>query len=84
METEVKKSLYDRSQAANDVRVFTEKLSFADYADNRLVKAAAERKFEIMDEALNRLYESSPETAETVRNYKKIISFRNILEQIQN
>lgn len=79
MEIEDKKSLFDIAWAANDVRTFTAKLSFADYTQNRLVKAAVERKFEIMDEALNRLYKTSPETVQTIRDYKKIISFRNIL-----
>jgi uncharacterized protein with HEPN domain len=79
METEEKKFLYDIAQAAKDVRAFTENLSFADYTPNRLVKAAVERKFEIMGEALNRLHKISPETAESVRNHKKIIAFRNVL-----
>ena len=79
MEIEDKKFLYDIAQAAKDIRAFTDTLSLEDYANNRLVKAAVERKFEIMGEALNRLYKTSPETAESVRNYKKIISFRNIL-----
>lgn len=32
-----------------------------------------------MGEALNRLHKHAPETAEVVRNYKKIIAFRNVL-----
>lgn len=79
METEVKKFLFDISQAARDVQNFTKNLDFTDYTSNRLIKAAVERKFEIMGEALNRLRKTSPGSAEAVRNYQKIIAFRNIL-----
>lgn len=79
METDDKKFFYDIAQAANDVRSFTANLSFVDYEKNRLIKAAVERKFEIIGEALNRLYKIAPEKAESIRNHKKIISFRNIL-----
>jgi uncharacterized protein with HEPN domain len=79
METDDKKFLFDIAQAVKDVQAFTAELLFDGYAKNRLVKAAVERKFEIMGEALNRLHKITPETAEAVRNYKKIISFRNIL-----
>ena len=79
MEVESKKFLFDIAQAGNDVRAFTKKISFAEYASNRLIKAAVERKFEVMGEALNRLHKHAPEAAESIRNYQKIISFRNIL-----
>lgn len=79
METDDKKFLFDIAKSAKDVQTFTENLTFAEYASNPLVKAAVERKFEIMGEALNRLHKSSPEIVEAVRNYKKIIAFRNIL-----
>ena len=79
MEIDDKKFLHDIAQAARDIQAFTDKLSLEDYSSDRMAKAAVERKFEIVGESLNRLHRATPETAETVRNYKKVIAFRNIL-----
>lgn len=71
MELEVKKLLFDASQAGNDIRSFTEGCSLDDYSPDRLVRAAVERKFEIIGEALNRLTKLSPDTAGRIRNIPK-------------
>lgn len=72
-------SLYDIRQAIAAIYSFTEEISFAEYEQNELIRSAVERKFEIIGEALNRLKREQPELLETIRNYRKIVSFRNIL-----
>ncbi len=46
---------------------------------NALVRAAVERQFEIIGEALNQLSKVSPELARQVPNLREIIGFRNVL-----
>jgi uncharacterized protein with HEPN domain len=49
------------------------------YTRNALVRAAVERQFEIIGEALNQLSKVSPELARQVPNLREIIGFRNVL-----
>ena len=44
-----------------------------------MLKAAVERKFEIIGEALNRIKKVQPKILDEIRDYRKIIAFRNIL-----
>ncbi len=44
-----------------------------------MLKSAIERQFEIVGEALNRLYKREPELTVEIQDYQKIISFRNML-----
>lgn len=39
-----------------------------------------ERSFEIIGEALNRAFKIAPEQIDAIRNYRQVISFRNILD----
>ena len=73
------KYLVDISLAAKDVQQFVGSMSFDDYHSNKLVKAAVERKFEVMGEALSRLARVSPDIASAIQDYQKIISFRNLV-----
>jgi uncharacterized protein with HEPN domain len=79
MQHDVEKYCIDILTAANDILQFVGTLTFDEYHANKLVKAAVERKFEIIGEALNRIARLSPQTAATIRDYEKIISFRNIV-----
>jgi uncharacterized protein with HEPN domain len=54
-------------------------MSFDEYHADKLVKAAVERKFEIIGEALNRLSRLSPATAAAIQEHAKIIAFRNFV-----
>jgi len=44
-----------------------------------MVRAAVERKFEIIREALNRICGSDPALLGGISDYQRIISFRNII-----
>ena len=79
MRREVRKYLYDMQQATRALDEFTAGKSFADYQANALLRAAVERQFEIIGEALSRLAKLEPQTAARISDHRRIISFRNIL-----
>jgi uncharacterized protein with HEPN domain len=79
MQHDVEKHLLDILTAARDVQQFVDSMTFDAYHANRLVKAAVERKFEIIGEALNRVARLSPETAASICEFEKIIAFRNFV-----
>jgi uncharacterized protein with HEPN domain len=66
-------------QAAAAIDQFVDGLDAAGYAQNALVRAAVERQFEIIGEALNRLSKISPGLAQQVPHLREIIGFRNAL-----
>ena len=71
--------LHDIIQTGKAIKQFIAGCSFEEYTENELVRSAVERKFEIMGEAINRIYKEEPDTLSQVRDYRDIISFRNIL-----
>jgi uncharacterized protein with HEPN domain len=73
MPREAKAYLYDMRQAATLIAEFTAGLDFERYEADAMVRAAVERQFEIIGEALGQLARLEPETA------SRIIAFRNIL-----
>jgi uncharacterized protein with HEPN domain len=79
MKDEVREYLEDIRDEAYDLKEFTEGKDLEQYSKNRLLKAGVERKFEIIGEALNRIKSFDEEILEEIRDYRSIISFRNIL-----
>ncbi len=73
------KLLYDLEQAARLLAEFTQGKTFAEYQQSALLRAAVEREFEIIGEALNRLHRDNPALAACIRDYRKFIAFRNVL-----
>ena len=71
--------LWDVQQAAEAIQQFTTGLNAKGYAEDALVRAAVERQFEIIGEALNRLSKVDPELAERVPHLRAIVGFRNVL-----
>lgn len=74
-----RKYLWDAASAAAQARDFAEGCSFEDYLSNAMLRAAVERQFEIIGEALNRLTKADPELASAIPDLPRIVAFRNIL-----
>ncbi len=79
MRHERKKLLYDVQKAAEKLSGFILGKSFTDYESDDLLRSGVERQFEIMGEALNQLSKVDLEVVAQITDYRKIISFRNIL-----
>jgi len=79
MPLEVRKYLYDIREAAGLVAQFTEGRSLRDYSTDPMLRSAVERQFEKIGEALNKLSKIDPASASRIDEFRKIISFRNVL-----
>ena len=79
MRLEVRKYLYDIGQAADLIGEFTVGKQFSDYEGNSMLRAAVERKFEIIGEALSKLTKVDSAIASHISERARIIAFRNIL-----
>lgn len=79
MKDEILAYLHDILQAGRAIKEFIAMRTFEEYAADELFRSAVERKFEIMGEAINRIKRDEPAILSQIRNYRNIISFRNIL-----
>ncbi len=71
--------LHDVLQSGRAIKGFISNRTFESYTSDELLRSAVERKFEIMGEAINRIKRDEPSLLSRIRNYRDIISFRNIL-----
>jgi uncharacterized protein with HEPN domain len=79
MQIEAQKYLRDISQAVDRLATFTSGKHFEDYQADALLRAATERQFEIVGEALGQLARLDPVLAARISEYQRIIAFRNVL-----
>ncbi len=79
MPRDLRAYLWDIIEAANHILTFVEGTSAAEYGRNPLLKAAVERKFEVIGEALTQASRVFPEASAHFANSAEIIAFRNRL-----
>ena len=79
MKLETRKFLYDIHQAALLVQEFTLDKKFKDFTRDSMMRAAVEREFEIIGEAMKQLAQNDIPVASNISDYQRIISFRNVL-----
>ena len=73
------KTLWDIHDAASFILVVTEGKTLGNYSEDRLLRQAIERNFEIVGEAVGRLARNDPETASRLSEHERIVAFRNVL-----
>ncbi len=69
----------DAIKACELILEFTEGLDGEEYFNDSKTKAAIEREFEIIGEALNRIKNINIELLSNIDNWKEIIGFRNVI-----
>ncbi len=79
MDHDPKAYLFDIKQACDEIKEFIQDMSFEEYSRNSMVKAAVERKFLVIGEAMTRLKREHPEIIDKITDHEKIIGFRNVL-----
>ena len=79
MRLEVRKYLYDMRRAAELLSEFTASKTFAEYERDAMLRAAVEREFEIIGEAVTRLAKLDESVVARIHQYRRVIAFRNIL-----
>ena len=72
MQLEAKKYLYDIQQAAARIADFTDGKQFEDYHSNAMLRAAVERQFEIIGEALSQLARLDEAITEQISDHRRI------------
>jgi uncharacterized protein with HEPN domain len=77
MQREAKAYLWDIANAAASIRNFTAGKDLNDYIQDELLRAAVERKFGIVGEALSQLLRSFPLYRDKITLVGDIIAFRN-------
>jgi uncharacterized protein with HEPN domain len=79
MDSRVREWLQDILVQAEEIQAFTDGMTLEAYQADHKTQAAVERKFEIIGEAMNRIRSADEALLERIRDYRSIISFRNIL-----
>ncbi len=79
MRSDPRVPLTDIDQAGADINQFTDGADRNAYVADAMMRAAVERKFEIIGEALTRLHKNYPKLAKRIPRTRRIIDFRNLL-----
>ena len=79
MQPEIRRYLNGILYAANLLNTFNADKTFADYANDPLLRSATERQFGIIGEAISRVARIDESIASQITHYRQIISFRNII-----
>ena len=76
---EVRKYLFDIAEACDLITEFVAGKNFSDYQQDRMLRSAVERQFEIVGEALLGLLRIAPDLQTRVSDTRRIVAFRNRL-----
>lgn len=79
MEAEADKYVWDAKEAARRILRFAAGKTLADYCDDELLRAAIERQFTILGEALGRLRQLDAELAARITDLPRAVALRNLL-----
>ena len=79
MQRDPRAFLWDVRESALAIQAFTADMDVAAYTANEMAKAAVERKFEIIGEALNQLAKLDTALAARIPDLPQIVAFRNQL-----
>jgi uncharacterized protein with HEPN domain len=79
MERDPRTFLWDARESADAIIGFIAGRTIQQYLDEPMLRAAVERHFEIIGEALNRLLQTSPKLAAKVPDLKQAVAFCNLL-----
>ena len=71
--------LLDALDAAQAIQAFVAGRTEEDYGNDRLLRSAVDREFEVVGEALNRLRRDDAAVAARIPDLAEIIGFRNVL-----
>jgi len=77
MQREAKAYLWDIANAAASIRTFTDGKELEGYLNDEMLRAAVERKFGFVGEALSQLVRYFPEYRNRVTLVGEIVAFRN-------
>ena len=79
MQLEHAKYLYDIQYASGLLADFVQGKTWPDYEANAMLRAAVERQFEVIGEALAQLAKRDATLVGRISEYRSIIAFRNVL-----
>ncbi len=73
------KTLEDIRDSASFILSVTEGKTLGDYSEDRILRQATERNFEIIGEAVGRLARDDPGAVSRLSERDRIVAFRNVL-----
>jgi len=76
---DIRKYLFDVQQAGGLILRFCASRNFADYRDDPMLKAAVERQFEIIGEALQQALRVDSSIEQRISHFRRIVALRNRL-----
>ncbi|NVO04845.1 MAG: DUF86 domain-containing protein [Rhodoferax sp.] len=71
--------LEDIRNAADFVKTVTHGIALEHFKQDRLLRQAVERNFEIIGEAMRHLEKDDADTVARIADYRRVIAFRNVL-----
>lgn len=79
MQRDARAFLFDAASHADAIVSFVEGRTLDEYLRDAMLRAAVERQFEIIGEALRQMSTTYPHLAERIPRIERIIGFRNVL-----